>query len=67
MGIVFIYYKEAKIQVLDISNAKKSHNELLENGWKHKGTLNACVFLENLHNDCTPTDVVSKIVELGRS
>jgi hypothetical protein len=65
MGIVFIYIKDGKIQVLDIDTAKAQNEEMLKNGWEHASTLNACVFLEYLHNDCEKEDVIAGIIELG--
>jgi hypothetical protein len=65
MGIVFIYSKEGVIQVYDIEQAKKHHDDLIKNDWVHESTLNACTFIERLYNDCLPQDLAKEIKDLA--
>ncbi len=59
---VFIYAKEGKIKVLSTEDAR-THDEMLKrNEWVHTATINACKFIEYLHNDCE--DVIAGIAEL---
>lgn len=63
-AIIFIYTKDNKIKALDVDEATKEHNDLLYNGWIHTQTLNACVFIEHLHNDCDNESLLNKIDSL---
>jgi hypothetical protein len=49
---IFIYAKDGKIKALDILQSKIQHETLLKEEWLHTATLDACVFLEYLHNNC---------------
>lgn len=48
---VFIYAKDKKIKVLNFYESKILHAYLIKEGWKHTQTLDACLFLEYIHND----------------
>ena len=48
--IVFVYLKEGgKAKVLSFEQSKAEHKTLIEDGWKHVDTLNACVFIEYVY------------------
>lgn len=49
---VFVYAKGPKIKVLGLEDSKKYHEELKIDGWKHTHTLDACMYLQFLHNSC---------------
>ncbi len=57
---VFTYYKEGKIKVLNIIDATKEHNILVEEGWEHTATLDAAAWIEYLFNDYLFIDVDAK-------
>ena len=63
--IVFIYAKEHRIKALGIEESKKMDNELKSGGWKHTVTLNACTFIQHLHNDCD--NIRSEVKGLSKS
>lgn len=48
----FIYAKNGIIKVINHDDAKELHVGLLRDGWKHTTTLDPCVFIRYLHNDC---------------
>lgn len=50
--IVFIYAKGNKIKALNIEESKILNYSLIEDGWKHTKTLDACVWIQYLCNDC---------------
>lgn len=60
-SFVFIYTKDGKIKCLSLDGTRKNQDELLEDGWKHIQTLDACAFIEYLYNNCDDTE---KIIEL---
>lgn len=49
---VFIYAKGYEIKVLNVEESKRLDSELKSEGWKHTATLDACTFIQYLHNDC---------------
>lgn len=49
---VFVYAKGYEIKVLNMEESKSLDAELKSSGWKHTATLDACTFLQYLHNDC---------------
>jgi hypothetical protein len=49
---IFVYAKDNKIIVLGIDDARERHKDLLALGYLHTQTLDACVFIQYLHNDC---------------
>jgi hypothetical protein len=49
---VFVYAKGFKIKVLNIEESKRLDTDLKSDGWKHTATLDACTFIQFLHNDC---------------
>lgn len=48
---VFVYAKEKNIKVLSFTDAKLCHYDLLKDGWIRTKTLDACKYLEFLHNE----------------
>ena len=49
---IFIYAKGYEIKVLNIEESKRLDAELKSDGWKHAQTLDACIFIQYLHNNC---------------
>jgi hypothetical protein len=63
---IFVYAKDKTIKVLSVTSAKNKHKELIDDGWIHTHTLDACVFLEYLHNKCEAEDVISEVISLAK-
>jgi len=61
---IFVYAKDGKIKVLNIDTAIKIREELINNGWVHTKTLDACVYLQYLHNNCEEVDLIDEITSL---
>lgn len=51
MTFVFIYARGGIIKVLNMDDAKEQGYKLQAEGWVHTSTLDACVYLEYLHNE----------------
>ena len=49
---IFIYAKGHEIQALTLTESNKQHQKLYDNGWTHTNTLDACSWVEFLHNRC---------------
>lgn len=49
---VFVYSRDKKVKVLNIEEAKILNDSLINEGWKHTQTLNACAWIQYLCNDC---------------
>ena len=64
--IIFVYAKDGKIKVLGIDSVLRLEEELLKDGWVHTQTLNACVFLQYLHNFCDAEDLVDEMKSLTK-
>lgn len=62
---VFVYAKDKKIKVLGLEDSKNQEPGLLAEGWKHTQTINACAWLENLHNECTYSAILDEIISLS--
>ena len=65
-GIIFIYEKNKSIKVLTYLQSLKFHKELLREGWVHTSTINACLFIEYLHNDCSSEDLKQEVSNLSK-
>lgn len=63
-AIVFVYLKDNKVKVLDVKESKNKHNLLINNGWKHISTLDACRFLEYLYNGISDEEIIRQIRNL---
>ena len=61
---VFVYSKDLKIKVLNLENSQKEHDLLIEQGWVHTSTLDPCVFLEFICNNCDGDDFINEMHEL---
>ena len=62
--IVLVYAKDSEIKVFSIENSKLLHNKLISEGWVHTQTLDACIFIEYLHNHCDETDLIEEVYSL---
>jgi hypothetical protein len=63
---VFVYAKEGKIKCLSLEEAKKQSKGLIEDGWVHTQTLDPCLFIQYLHNDCDGDDLAIEIISLRK-
>lgn len=61
---VFVYAKDAKIIAFGIDDSRQQHNQLISDGWVHTQTLDACRFIEYLHNHCDVADLTYEMVSL---
>lgn len=61
---VFVYAKGPKIKVLGLEDSKNQHNDLVVDGWKHTHTLDACLFIQFLHNKCD--NIVEEVMGLKK-
>ena len=55
----FIYAKDDIIKALTIEQSQSEHDNLIEDGYTHTTTIDACLWIEYLHNTCK-----SKIKEI---
>jgi hypothetical protein len=62
---VFVYAKGNEIKVLDTEQSKLLDGDLKKDGWKHTTTLDACIFIEHLHNNCD--DAKKEIKNLSKT
>ena len=62
--IVYVYAKDGKIMVLDTENSKALHPHLIEGGWKHTQTIDACLFIEKFYNKRYDIDFVQELNDL---
>lgn len=60
---VFVYAKDGKIKALIFKEAKSRHDELISDGWVHTETIDACRYIQYLHNDCE--EVIDEIMKLS--
>jgi hypothetical protein len=65
-AIVFVYSKDNEVKVLSIEESKINHDKLINEGWKHTSTLNACKFLEELYNNIPDNEILKTIKSLGK-
>jgi len=64
---IFIYAKSNQIKVLTLDKAKLLEKSLLEDGWNHTATLDACIYIEYLHNKCEDVDLLDEIKLLSQN
>lgn len=64
MNVIFVYFKNNKIKILDMDCSKDEHIQMIEEGWKHTASLNPCIFIENLFNNSK--NIESDIKELSK-
>ena len=62
---VFIYAKGKEIKVLNIKESKRLDSELKSDGWKHTQTLDACLWIQYLHNNCEDVDLFHEVKSLS--
>jgi len=63
---VFVYAKDGKIMVIDTVNSIALHPHLIEGGWKHTQTIDACLFIQNLYNQKDKIDLVKELTDLAK-
>lgn len=63
---VFIYAKGKEIKALNIHDAKKLNMALVIEGWKHTQTLDACTWIQFLHNDCKDINLLDEVKSLSK-
>lgn len=64
-SIVFVYFKDGKIKTLDVKQGKLDHEKMINSGWKHTASVNACVFIEQLFNDVPDTELRKAVQSLA--
>ena len=64
--VVFVYAKDNKIKVLGLEDAKNLNDTLKSVGWKHTETIDACAWMEYLHNMCEDVDVYESVISLSK-
>jgi len=67
-ALIFVYFhkEKNKVKVLDHPKAKDKNDQLIADGWKHTATLDACVWVEHLCNNCEEVDLISDINDLKK-
>ena len=63
---VFIYAKGKEIKVLNIEESKRLDVKLKSDGWKHTQTLDACVWIQYLHNNCKDVYLFNEVKSLSK-
>lgn len=64
--MVFVYFKNGKIKVLDLANATSQDADLKMDGWKHTATIDPCVWMEYLFNKTADDeDIANEVKALG--
>ena len=63
---VFIYAKDKVIKALNIEESKWLNDSLISEGWKHTQTLDACVWIQYLHNDCEDVYLFNEVKSLSK-
>jgi len=63
-NVIFVYFKDGKIKILDIEHGKPDHEKMINDGWKHTSTVNASVFIEQLFNDVPDFELRKSIQSL---
>ena len=48
--VVFVYAKDKKIKVIGLEDDEIRREELLTDNWEHTATMDACMWIEHLHN-----------------
>ena len=64
---VYSHKEKKKIKVLTLLEAKDEVNqgELAKEGWLLSATIDPCKWLEYLHNECEPEDIVSEVKDFS--
>lgn len=66
-SLVFIYTKNNKIKALSLKGAIDYSEELLLDGYIHTETIEASMFIENVHNNCNDAEILSEIKLLSNT
>ena len=61
---VFVFTKDRKIKALNTEDNKRLRYELIKDGWVHTQILDACAYIEYLHNDCKEVNLIDEIKSL---
>ena len=61
---VFVYARDGKIKALNIEESKRLHDELIKDRWVHTATLDACCYIQHLHNNCEDVDLIDEMKSL---
>jgi hypothetical protein len=65
MTTIYVYANSNGIKCLGQSEAEAKHNELIDSGYKHTATMDACMLLEYLYNRCDFRQRAENIEALG--
>ncbi len=65
-SFVIVYAKNGKIKALNIEESIRLQDELIKDGWVHTESLDACCYIQYLHNDCEEVDLIDKIKSLSK-
>ncbi len=60
-AFVFIYAKDGKIKAITLEDSLRFQDRLLKGGWVHTQTMDACRYLQYLHNECSDSDLIKDI------
>ena len=63
-SFVLIYVKEGEIKVLSLDESERLHENLIKNNWKHVQTLDACVWVKYLLENCEAVDLYDEVMSL---
>lgn len=63
--IIFIYAKKNKIKALNLEYARKKETALISKGWAHTQTIEPCIFIQHLFNECQDFDIIHKVKSLN--
>lgn len=61
---IFVYSFNGVIEVFSGNDAAKRHKELLDEGYIHTATLDACGFIQYLGNQCNDNELIEAIYNL---
>jgi hypothetical protein len=60
-SLVFIYAKGNQIKVLSLSASLNLDGELKKDGWVHTHTIDACLFIQYLHDQCERLNFINEM------
>lgn len=58
---VIIYARDGKIKAISLEESIRFQEKLLKDGWVHTQTMDACRYLQYLHNECSDSDLIKEI------
>lgn len=59
--IVFVYAKDGIIKALPLIKASSDHSVLVDNGWTHTHTIDACIWMESIHNNKNNKHILNQV------